>query len=101
MDMPTPRSDLKDLTLLGQKAQPSKKLEAFPNHNPGRYYQVTLKTSEFTSLCPMTAQPDFATAKVTYMPDKNAVEPKSFKLYLWPYRNDGAFPAHLVNTVID
>ena len=99
--MPTPKSDLKDLTLLGQKAQPSKKLEAFPNHNPGRYYQVTLKTSEFTCLCPMTGQPDFATVKVTYMPDKKVVESKSFKLYLWSYRNEGVFHEHLVNTIMD
>lgn len=98
--MTTP-SDLKDLSLLGQKAQPSKKLEAFPNHNPDRYYKVTLETSEFTCLCPMTGQPDFATIQVHYVPDQKVVESKSFKLYLWSYRNEGAFHEHVVNTILD
>ncbi len=94
-------SDLKDLTLLGQKAQPGRKLEAFPNHNPNRYYQVTLETNEFTCLCPATGQPDFATIKVDYVPDKKVVESKSFKLYLWSYRNEGTFHEHVVNTILD
>ncbi|SRR5581483_3594237 len=98
--MTTP-SDLKDLSLLGRKAAPSKKLEAFPNHNPGRYYKVTLETSEFTCLCPATGQPDFATIKVDYVPDKKVVESKSFKLYLWSYRNEGVFHEHVVNTIMD
>jgi len=99
--MVTPASDLKDLTLLGQKAEPNKQLEAFPNHNPERYYRVTLETSELTCLCPMTGQPDFATLKVEYVPDKKVVESKSFKLYLWSYRNEGAFHEHVVNTILD
>lgn len=99
--MATPESDLKDLTMLGRKAQPSKKLEAFPNHNPDRYYRVTLETSEFTCLCPMTGQPDFATIRVDYAPDQKVVESKSFKLYLWSYRNEGAFHEHVVNTILD
>lgn len=97
----TTTSDLKDLTLLGKKAEPSKKLEAFPNHNPGRYYRVTLETDEFTCLCPATGQPDFATIRVDYVPDKKVVESKSFKLYLWSYRNEGAFHEHVVNTILD
>ena len=97
----TTASDLKDLTLLGRKSQPSKKLEAFPNHNPDRYYKVTLETNEFTCLCPATGQPDFATIKVDYVPDKKVVESKSFKLYLWSYRNEGAFHEHVVNTILD
>lgn len=99
--MPTSKSDLQDLTLLGQKAGPSKKLEAFPNHNPDRFYRVTLETSEFTCLCPMTGQPDFANIKVEYVPDQTVVESKSFKLYLWSYRNEGAFHEHVVNTILD
>lgn len=99
--MATPQSDLKDLTKLGHEAKPSKQLEAFPNHNPERYYRVTLETSEFTCLCPMTGQPDFATIKVDYVPDQKVVESKSFKLYLWSYRNEGAFHEHLVNTILD
>jgi 7-cyano-7-deazaguanine reductase len=98
--MTTP-TDLKNLSLLGQKAQPSKKLEAFPNHNPDRYYKVTLETNEFTCLCPMTGQPDFAMIRVDYVPDEKVVESKSFKLYLWSYRNEGAFHEHVVNTILE
>ncbi len=97
----TQPEDLKDLTLLGRKAQPSKKLEAFPNRTPGRYYLVTLETSEFTCLCPVTGQPDFATIKVAYVPDQKIVESKSYKLYLWSYRNEGVFHEHVVNTILD
>jgi len=97
----TQPEDLKDITLLGRKAQPSKKLEAFPNRTPGRYYLVTLETSEFTCLCPVTGQPDFATIKVAYVPDQKIVESKSYKLYLWSYRNEGVFHEHVVNTILD
>ncbi len=97
----TQPEDLKDLTLLGRKAQPSKKLEAFPNRAPGRYYLVTLETHEFTCLCPMTGQPDFATIRVEYVPDEKILESKSFKLYLWSYRNEGVFHEHVVNKILD
>ncbi|HEY3345242.1 MAG TPA: preQ(1) synthase [Anaerolineaceae bacterium] len=99
--MSTEPSDLQDLTLLGNAAQPSKKLEAFPNRTPGRYYLVMLETSEFTCLCPKTGQPDFATLHVDYIPDQKVVESKSFKLYLWSYRNEGAFHEHVVNRILD
>ncbi len=99
--MPTQSSDLKDLTLLGRKVEPSKKLEAFPNHNPDRYYLVRLETDEFTCLCPATGQPDFATIKVEYVPDQKVIESKSFKLYLWSYRNEGVFHEHVINTILD
>jgi len=99
--MPTKKSDLGELTMLGQKAEPSKKLEAFPNHNPNRFYRVILETDEFTCLCPMTGQPDFASIRVDYVPDKSVVESKSFKLYLWSYRNEGGFHEHVVNTILD
>lgn len=89
------------LTILGRKAAPSKKLEAFPNRTPGRYYLVTMETSEFTCLCPVTGQPDFATIKVEYVPDAKIVESKSFKLYLWSYRDEGVFHEHVVNTILD
>jgi len=97
----TTASELKDLTLLGRQAKPGKKLEAFPNHNPGRFYKVTLETSEFTCLCPATGQPDFASIRVDYVPDKKVVESKSFKLYLWSYRDEGVFHEHLVNRILD
>ena len=82
------KNDLAGLTLLGKPAQPSRKLEAFPNHHPGRNYTVTLETEEFTCVCPMTGQPDFAKIKIQYIPDKKIVESKSLKLYLWSFRND-------------
>jgi len=99
--MATEPTDLKDLSILGRPAQPSKNLEAFPNRSPGRYYLVTLETDEFTCLCPMTGQPDFANIKVEYVPDEKVVESKSFKLYLWSYRNEGAFHEHVINLILD
>ena len=94
-------SDLEGLTILGGHTQPSKNLEAFPNRAPGRFYLVTLDTTEFTCLCPVTGQPDFATIRVEYVPDQKVVESKSFKLYLWSYRNEGAFHEHVVNRILD
>ena len=99
--MATKKSDLEGLTLLGRKAQPGKKIEVFPNHNPDRFYRVTLETDEFTCICPMTGQPDFASLRVEYVPDQTVVESKSFKLYLWSYRNEGVFHEHVVNTILD
>lgn len=99
--MPTEASDLESLTLLGRQAEPSKKLEAFPNRTTDRFYRVTLETDEFTCLCPMTGQPDFAHIQVQYVPDRLVVESKSFKLYLWSFRNEGAFHEHVVNQIRD
>ena len=95
------KNDLAGLTLLGKEAQPSKKLEAFPNHHPGRNYTVTLQTEEFTCVCPMTGQPDFAKIKIQYIPDKKIVESKSLKLYLWSFRNEGVFHEHVTNVILD
>ena len=77
--MPTNSSDLEGLSKLGQEAQPSKELEAFPNRSPGRYYLIALDNEEFTCVCPMTGQPDFAKIKVQYVPDIKVLESKSFK----------------------
>jgi 7-cyano-7-deazaguanine reductase len=99
--MSTTNSDVQNLSILGQPTQPSKNLEAFPNHNPDRFYLVTLETDEFTCLCPKTGQPDFATIRVEYVPDQKVVESKSFKLYLWSYRNEGVFHEHLSNKILD
>ena len=99
--MATKKSDLVGLSMLGHEAEPSKKLEAFPNHNPDRFYLITLETDEFTCVCPMTGQPDFASIRVDYVPDKLVVESKSFKLYLWSYRNEGVFHEHVINTILD
>ena len=99
--MESEKPELEDLSILGRPAQPSKKLEAFPNHNPGRFYLVTLETSEFTSLCPVTGQPDFASIRVDYVPDEKVVESKSYKLYIWSYRDEGVFHEHLSNQILD
>jgi 7-cyano-7-deazaguanine reductase len=99
--MPTDPQDLAGLTLLGRDAQPSKRLETFPNHHPGRRYTVRLVSDEFTCVCPATGQPDFATITIAYIPDQRIVESKSLKLYLWSYRNEGVFHEHVVNTILD
>jgi 7-cyano-7-deazaguanine reductase len=92
----------KDLTLLGHDVrQPMRKLEAFPNQHPGRRYTVTLVCNEFTCVCPMTGQPDFATITIRYVPDQKIVESKSLKLYLWSYRNEGTFHEHVTNQILE
>lgn len=97
----TEASDLEGLTLLGNKAAPSKQLETFPNRHPNRHYVVRLQSSEFTCVCPATGQPDFATITVEYIPNQKIVESKSFKLYLWSYRDQGVFHEHVTNTILD
>ena len=67
-------------------------LESFVNKHPGNDYFVKFNCPEFTSLCPMTGQPDFATIYISYVPDERLVESKSLKLYLFSFRNHGAFP---------
>lgn len=99
--MTTDSSDLEGLTKLGHKAEPSKELETFPNRSSDRFYLVSLETEEFTCVCPMTGQPDFAKISVKYVPHKVVLESKSFKLYLWSYRNEGAFHEHVINKILD
>ena len=74
-------------------------LEAFPNVHPGRDYWVTFTCPEFTTLCPKTGQPDFATLTIRYIPAKTLVESKSLKLYLFGFRNHGDFHEDVVNTI--
>ena len=81
--------------------QPSKTLETFPNPKPERDYLIRFETAEFTCLCPKTGQPDFATLRVEYVPDRLCVELKSWKLYLWSYRNEGAFHEAVTNRILD
>lgn len=76
-------------------------LEAFPNRYPGRDYAVRFEHPEFTSLCPMTGQPDFATIIVRYVPHEKCVESKSFKLYMAAYRNHGSFMESVTNKIAD
>ncbi|HET6447165.1 MAG TPA: preQ(1) synthase [candidate division Zixibacteria bacterium] len=98
----TQESDLAELSLLGEgKTVPDRRLETFPNRHPGRDYVVTLSSDEFTCICPATGQPDFATITVKYIPDRRIVESKSFKLYLWSYRNEGVFHEHITNVILD
>lgn len=97
----TQQSDLTGLTLLGKKGHAEKRLETFPNHHRGRNYVVTLKTDEFTCVCPATGQPDFADLTIQYIPDRKIVESKSLKLYLWSFRNEGVFNEHVANVILD
>jgi 7-cyano-7-deazaguanine reductase len=81
--------------------QPSKRLEAVANPHPDRDYEVAMAVPEFTCLCPMTGQPDFATIRIRYVPDQHLVELKSLKLYLWSYRQQGAFHEDVTNRILD
>jgi 7-cyano-7-deazaguanine reductase len=90
------------LTLLGREVtQPVRKLETFPNQHPGRQYTVTLECPEFTCVCPVTGQPDFAVITIRYIPDQRIVESKSLKLYLWSFRDEGTFHEHVTNQILD
>ena len=75
-------------------------LETFENPHPDNDYWVRFNCPEFTALCPITSQPDFATIYINYMPDKKMVESKSLKLYLFSFRNHGAFHEDCVNIIM-
>ena len=81
--------------------RPSRKLETFSNPRPGRDYEISFECPEFTCVCPMTGQPDFATIRIRYVPDRLCVELKSLKLYLWSYREEGAFHETVTNRILD
>ncbi len=76
-------------------------LETFDNPCPDRDYEIETVCPEFTSLCPVTGQPDFGTLTITYVPEKTCFELKSLKLYLQQYRNHGAFYEQVTNTILD
>lgn len=76
-------------------------LECFPNRYPGREYEVSISCPEFTAVCPRTGQPDFATIRITYVPDQKIVELKSLKLYMASYRDQGIFHEHVTNRILD
>lgn len=82
-------------------SKPSKILQTFKNPAPERDYEIDFDCPEFTCLCPMTGQPDFAHFRIRYVPDKFCVELKSLKLYLWSYRNEGAFHEAVTNRILD
>lgn len=81
--------------------EPTKSLETFPNPKPDRDYEINFECPEFTCVCPKTGQPDFATIYITYVPDELCVELKSLKLYLWSYRQEGAFHEAVTNQILD
>ena len=81
--------------------EPTLALEVFANPRPGRNYEISFECPEFTCLCPKTGQPDFATIRITYTPAEQCVELKSLKLYLWSYRNAGAFHEEVTNRILD
>jgi 7-cyano-7-deazaguanine reductase len=81
--------------------QPSRELELFPNPQPERDYTIRINIPEFTCLCPKTGQPDFATLLLEYIPDRQCVELKSLKMYVWSFRNEGAFHEAVTNEILD
>lgn len=81
--------------------QPSRDLEVFPNPKPERDYTIRIRVPEFTCLCPKTGQPDFATLLLEYVPEQHCVELKSLKLYMWSFRNEGAFHEAVTNEILE
>ncbi len=81
--------------------KPQKTLDTFPNPKPTRDYEVAFDCPEFTCVCPMTGQPDFATIRIRYTPDQRCVELKSLKLYLWSFRDEGHFHEAVTNQICD
>jgi 7-cyano-7-deazaguanine reductase len=81
--------------------QPSRELETFDNPRPERDYTIRIRMPEFTCLCPKTGQPDFATLYLEYVPAERCVELKSLKLYVWSYRDEGAFHEAVTNRILD
>ncbi|MGB2691075.1 MAG: preQ(1) synthase [Thermodesulfobacteriota bacterium] len=79
----------------------SKILETFENQYPEREYEIEISCPEFTCVCPKTGQPDFATITLNYVPDKLCIELKSLKLYMFSYRDEGAFHEHVTNQILD
>ncbi|MBC7792426.1 MAG: NADPH-dependent 7-cyano-7-deazaguanine reductase QueF [Clostridia bacterium] len=80
---------------------PSSAVQSFTNPSPQRDYVIVFDCPEFTCLCPLTGQPDFATIRIRYVPDELCVELKSLKNYLWSYRNEGAFHEAVTNKILD
>ncbi len=81
--------------------KPTKELETFDNPKPQRDFHIHMEIPEFTCLCPKTGQPDFATLVLDYIPDRLCVELKSLKLYIWSFRNEGAFHEAVTNSILD
>jgi len=82
-------------------SKPSKKIDIFANPNPDRDYLVHFEIPEFTCLCPLTGQPDFALLVIDYVPDRSNIELKSLKQYMWSFRDEGAFHEAVTNRILD
>lgn len=82
-------------------SKPARSLDTFPNPKPARDYLVHIEVPEFTCLCPLTGQPDFARFTIQYIADRRNVELKSLKLYMWSYRDEGAFHEAVTNLILD
>lgn len=82
-------------------SQPRRDLETFPNPRPGRDFLISMDCPEFTCLCPKTGQPDFATIRLRYVPGDLCIELKSLKLYLWSFRDEGAFHEAVTHRILD
>ena len=80
--------------------QPSKQLEVFDNPQPDKDYTIRMRIPEFTCLCPKTGQPDFATLHLEYVPDRSCIELKSLKMYIWSFRDEGAFHEAVTNRIL-
>ena len=89
------------MSTVSNPTKPDKNLETFPNPQPERQYTIRMRIPEFTCLCPKTGQPDFAVLHLEYVPDQTCVELKSLKLYVWSYRNEGAFHEAVTNRILD
>jgi len=81
-------------------SKPSKELEIFDNPTPERDYTIRISLPEFTCLCPKTGQPDFATLDLEYVPEKSCIELKSLKMYIWSFRDEGAFHEAVTNEIL-
>jgi 7-cyano-7-deazaguanine reductase len=96
-----PSSTLVSTVVSGAVPGPSRTLDTFANPKPDREYEIRFDCPEFTCVCPKTGQPDFATIRISYAPAAKCVELKSLKLYLWSYRDEGAFHEAVVNRILD
>jgi len=82
-------------------SKPAKQIKTFPNPRPEREYVIQMRIPEFTCLCPITGQPDFAELLIDYIADKSCIELKSLKLYVWSFRDEGAFHEAVTNRILD
>jgi 7-cyano-7-deazaguanine reductase len=92
---------VEDLRALGAQSVPNRDLETFPNPAPEGDYTIRIRVPEFTCLCPKTGQPDFAEILIEYVPDEHCIELKSLKLYMWSFRDEGAFHEAVTNRIMN